>query len=344
MASFERPDDSWASAPGAGNAALSRTVPAHASLQRRRTQDADEHAESLRRWDQHYEQLTPGGFSGDLAEAWIGEVQVFREVTNQVVFQAGRAWPGACTVGVVLDMQGEGTFCDQPLSAGTGFAFGAPGEFTLRSPEKLDVVGIAVSESLLERTVERTSEPGLAALTHARPGTLPSSDGLEALRRLVRAFFEAIETDPTPFREVRAQRDFVSSLLGGISAVAGNAAESSPTLASARARSRVVDLARSYILDRRDMPVTVADLCAEAGVSRRTLQYSFQEVLGVSPVQYLRAVRLNGVRRELKRAGPGERVGDVAARWGFWHLSQFSADYRRMFGELPSETRRAGRA
>jgi AraC family ethanolamine operon transcriptional activator len=33
-------------------------------------------------------------------------------------------------------------------------------------------------------------------------------------------------------------------------------------------------------------------------------------------------------------------VQDIAARWGFWHLSHFANDYRRMFGELPSETAR----
>ncbi|CAG9232914.1 hypothetical protein BVI1335_880001 [Burkholderia vietnamiensis] len=31
---------------------------------------------------------------------------------------------------------------------------------------------------------------------------------------------------------------------------------------------------------------------------------------------------------------------DVAAAWGFWHLSQFATDYRRMFGKRPSETLR----
>ena len=35
-------------------------------------------------------------------------------------------------------------------------------------------------------------------------------------------------------------------------------------------------------------------------------------------------------------------VADVAASWGFWHLSHFAADYKAMFGELPSETLRAG--
>jgi AraC family ethanolamine operon transcriptional activator len=33
-------------------------------------------------------------------------------------------------------------------------------------------------------------------------------------------------------------------------------------------------------------------------------------------------------------------VQDVAEAWGFWHLSQFATDYRRLFGKRPSETLR----
>jgi AraC family ethanolamine operon transcriptional activator len=47
------------------------------------------------------------------------------------------------------------------------------------------------------------------------------------------------------------------------------------------------------------------------------------------------------VRRELRDANPATtQVQDVAARWGFWHLSHFASDYRAMFGELPSDTLR----
>ncbi|UCG61547.1 MAG: helix-turn-helix domain-containing protein [Candidatus Zixiibacteriota bacterium] len=35
-------------------------------------------------------------------------------------------------------------------------------------------------------------------------------------------------------------------------------------------------------------------------------------------------------------------IADVANHWGFWHMGQFSADYRRLFGELPLETLRRG--
>jgi AraC family ethanolamine operon transcriptional activator len=34
-------------------------------------------------------------------------------------------------------------------------------------------------------------------------------------------------------------------------------------------------------------------------------------------------------------------VQDVAAAWGFWHLSQFATDYRKLFGMRPSETLKA---
>jgi AraC family transcriptional regulator, ethanolamine operon transcriptional activator len=55
-------------------------------------------------------------------------------------------------------------------------------------------------------------------------------------------------------------------------------------------------------------------------------------------------VHLNGVRRELKSDARADRaVQDIAARWGFWHLGEFSADYKHQFGELPSATLRRGR-
>ena len=46
----------------------------------------------------------------------------------------------------------------------------------------------------------------------------------------------------------------------------------------------------------------------------------------------------------IRAADETEGVADIANGWGFWHMGQFAADYRRQFGELPSETlaRRAG--
>jgi AraC family ethanolamine operon transcriptional activator len=50
---------------------------------------------------------------------------------------------------------------------------------------------------------------------------------------------------------------------------------------------------------------------------------------------------LNAIRRELRHArGSGERLSDVAMRWGFLHFGRFAEDYRNLFGERPSDALR----
>ena len=96
-----------------------------------------------------------------------------------------------------------------------------------------------------------------------------------------------------------------------------------------------------------DDPPSIAELCRHVGVSRRTLQGCFQDALGLTPLQYLRMLRLNAVRRELRALAAARQpvsIGDVAARWGFWHWSRFTENYRQLFGELPSHTVRRVRS
>jgi AraC family ethanolamine operon transcriptional activator len=116
---------------------------------------------------------------------------------------------------------------------------------------------------------------------------------------------------------------------------------SPPSSYGAFSRTQIVRRAREFILSRIDEPLQIMDICRALGVSRRVLQYSFQDVLDTNPVAYLRLLRLNGARRDLLGAGTrAQSVQDVQARWGFWHGSRFSAEYKRMYGELPSETLR----
>jgi AraC-like DNA-binding protein len=107
-----------------------------------------------------------------------------------------------------------------------------------------------------------------------------------------------------------------------------------------RAGMRAVDAVQG----RPEHPWTTAELAAHAEVGARTLQKGFREATGMSPMAYLKVVRLDRVRDELSAAGPrGTTVAAVAARWGFVHLGRFAEDYRRRHGELPSVTLR-GRA
>jgi AraC family ethanolamine operon transcriptional activator len=90
--------------------------------------------------------------------------------------------------------------------------------------------------------------------------------------------------------------------------------------------------------------VGIADLAAATGVSERTLRTAFKEHYGVGPVRYLQLRTLHRVRRALREADPEEaNVTSVLFQHGEWEIGRFAARYRRLFGELPSETLRARR-
>jgi len=89
--------------------------------------------------------------------------------------------------------------------------------------------------------------------------------------------------------------------------------------------------------------VTLGAIVEASGVAGRTLFKHFRDTRGVSPMRYLCNARFEKVREALARAEPGESVTTVAMSWGFSHLGRFSVEYRRRFGESPSDTLRQRR-
>jgi transcriptional regulator GlxA family with amidase domain len=88
-------------------------------------------------------------------------------------------------------------------------------------------------------------------------------------------------------------------------------------------------------------PLTLSVLAEHCGVSARTLQKAFQRHLSMSPMEYLRDVRLRRAHEELRTADPYvDSVASVARRWGFAHLGRFAAAHEARFGQKPLRTLR----
>jgi len=83
---------------------------------------------------------------------------------------------------------------------------------------------------------------------------------------------------------------------------------------------------------------SVADLAAAAAVSGRTLQRQFREFLDKTPGAVLRDIRFERARRTLLRGLPNTRIMEVALGCGLPHFGRFSVEYRRRYGETPSQT------
>ncbi|WP_159090152.1 helix-turn-helix domain-containing protein [Ruegeria sp. Alg231-54] len=85
-------------------------------------------------------------------------------------------------------------------------------------------------------------------------------------------------------------------------------------------------------------PLSIAEICKSVSCSWRTLDRVFKEEFGIGPKAYFVRFRLGRARNELLTSDPAFTVINIANRWGFWHMGQFAADYKKMFGELPSTT------
>jgi AraC-like DNA-binding protein len=103
---------------------------------------------------------------------------------------------------------------------------------------------------------------------------------------------------------------------------------------------RAIDYMHAHV----DAPITVADIAAASGIAGRTLFQYFRDFRGTSPMRYLRDVRFERVRDALRRARPEEGVAEVARRWGFSHMGRFAVEYRKRFGESPSDAVRTPRS
>lgn len=107
-------------------------------------------------------------------------------------------------------------------------------------------------------------------------------------------------------------------------------------------RRRIVSQAEALIRSRLHDPPSIMELCVATNTTRRTLFYAFTSLLGRSPKQHAKLLRLHTARRRLNQSTGELPVRVVAEALGFWYPGLFAAEYRELFGMLPSETTAAG--
>jgi AraC family ethanolamine operon transcriptional activator len=307
------------------------------------TRDIDDQAALLTGWNQSYAQLSAGAFEGRIAEAWLDGVHLFVEGTSRRLHQRGALPTDRLALGLPLaPVTGPAVFCgasDWAGDAQTGrfCTFSGAQGFEFFTPEGLQMAGMEIDRDELMRLATPDEQALIERVGATAALHRASHDHVNGLRDFMRGAFEMLAREPALLDNAAlrsqlrhaAQSNALEILVG-----AAHAAEQAPPVQPQRHWSLVAQ-ARERVNEDPETPVTVAALCAALRVSRRTLQAAFQDVLGMAPAAFLRAERLAGARRALRDA---PTVTEAAAQWGFWHFSHFAQDYRRLFGELPSQT------
>ncbi len=297
--------------------------------------DADEHALNLTNWQQEYDQISRGKFYGNILELPLDDIQLFKEHTSQALNQTCNVWPDSLWFGISSHNNADVRIDGLPVERESIMCRPGNHEFELTTPASYDIFGIVVSISALKDVAEiHGLNLNWQELNYHCRLDVPQKT-LSELRFVLNRTLASEHSATTK----RLQHDVVMMALLD---VLQKETPNQIITQSHQHRKSVVDNVRAYLSTHQNTPVTITELCDISNVSRRTLQYSFESIMGISPLQFLRMNRLNGVRRALyrcKTSGDFDRsIADIASHWGFWHLSQFAKDYKQLFGELPSET------
>jgi AraC-like DNA-binding protein len=132
-------------------------------------------------------------------------------------------------------------------------------------------------------------------------------------------------------------------LLAAVTLTAFHNAEMRPTASYDRNDSQPVLLRRAmeFMESNLASDIGLADIANAVHVTPRAVQYMFRSHLDITPLQYLRRMRLHHAHTDLMAAdGMCATVTQIAARWGFAHTGRFAVLYRQTYGQSPHTTLR----
>jgi AraC-like DNA-binding protein len=89
-----------------------------------------------------------------------------------------------------------------------------------------------------------------------------------------------------------------------------------------------------YLSSNLDKAVTIEDMAAQVGMSRAVFHRKFKEATTMSPIQFAKSMRLNNAA--MKMAG-GMNVNEAAMEVGYVSSSQFSREFKRVYGQSPKQ-------
>lgn len=308
-------------------------------FQSRSHEDVHDHGLAIAGWHQVYRQMTPGRFKGTVTQVLYDDFHFFRETTNRRVAQTGVAPDGRTSLAVPLSVPLAGTFQGQPVDGYALLALRAGEDFEFHTPEGMGLVGISAASDMIDELCE--AEFGVAGARKLRHVTRLSDAQGVALGARLSALIDDAQRNPACLDYAATRKMFRDAMLGMFLDALDHGIGVERRDITHATYSDIVSRCEKHLRERPEEPVTVLELCRALRCSRRTLQTSFQRVADVTPVGYLRTIRLNAVRRLLRTTSAQQLgVGEAAASWGFTHLGYFAREYRDLFGELPSQTLR----
>lgn len=304
------------------------------------TSDVLEQAGALPFWTQDYTQLTKGTFSGTIRSATYQNLQIFTESMTRAVDQIASAPQDCYVIGIPTVVTGESTWGLLPVTTNSLITLDKNAELFFRTSAISEITAAVIPAQRLEIYAEESEWMDIRKiLDGVKPvEALNPSIAAQLLTALKEGMDFHLENKtainfPTMWRSF--EDDLISTCMHALLSTKENIRASYDH----RIPRYLVNRVRDATLLNSEMPLTIGELCSILRVSRRTLNHAFIRGIGITPVAYMRNVRLHRVRAELQSSPDSvTSIANVATKWGFWHMSLFSRYYRELFGECPNKT------
>jgi AraC family ethanolamine operon transcriptional activator len=300
--------------------------------------DFDLFIETIHDWQLDFCQLDKGFTECNLFQSVNERVIVCYFRANRSIKQVGAPPEGMWTFSLLTPSSPIWVWGGHEVSSGTMVVYRPGADFDCISPPGFEVFTVSALPETIGSLCDELEIPHLFKELKLRNIVRCPSDKFANLLSKTSRFIQRVRNLPENGAGVTIRQDYENDLLRDVLTTLAEGLSVQPGKKSIMIQSvsRKID---EYMQSNPSKMLTVHRLCKIANVTERTLQHNFRTAFGISPKSYLKAMSLNRVRQDFLNGTTEDFcVSDIANKWGFWHMGQFAGDYRRMFGELPSET------
>ena len=298
--------------------------------------DIDHFNQAIKEWNLQFRQLEKGLLKGSDIQFIKPGFLLGYAILDRHAEQAGSAPEGhftfAFVVGSPIIWKGVEVGPDEVIVLKPGDEISGVG----RSDFK--ILTLSIPEQVLERVCEEHELPATMKIIRGNELIRINQSEQSVFKSFLLEILRQIILNPsminTPGFQMLCDKEIPAKLCQLVDGPVHNG-----KVFTSGKRESIIKNSMQFLSESSKDPVSLTDLCEVTGASERTLQYAFKEYFGISPKSYLKAYSLNNVHNALRRADPNkDKVVEIAYQFGFWHMGQFAADYKSMFGKLPSET------
>ena len=302
------------------------------------THDAVTHGRCFVGWNHTFEHVERQPFHGKVTQLRLGPMQIIHECLEHSMVYQGTAWEGTQLFTSFLpsseriSLNGR----DAVPNTVTAFSWDKADQTYIVGPN--ESISVLVQHHVLIDHFKKILNRDVSWELLLRSFSTSDTVSVHEFQRNAMDILSKVRDHPARLDDESFRILLITQVLDMLVQLISVSIASAEMLPPPSTRSYIVNKAIQYIHTHLSDSLSMTDVSRAIRVCPRTLRYSFEEKLGVSPTQYLLAMRLDRVRCDLEKAKASGRVRCIAERYGFTHMGRFAAFYHETFGELPSET------